>query len=362
MLLTPGDPAPWFTADSTRNLEFRFDTIAGRYIVLCFFGSAANPESRRILDDIEQNRDYFDAVNVLFCGVSVDPDDQLLNRTPLDGSGVLCFWDFDRNISRRYGALPRNGSSDEYHPFTIVLDAGLRTLAVFEFGENPESHVPRLLKFLDSLPPIAETRGHAPILVVPRVFELDFCRELIRLYDEDGGGDSGFMREVNGKTVGIYDHSFKQRRDYVIEEESVRKKAMVRIHDRLLPEIKKSTQFQATRMERYIVCCYDSTTSDHFRAHRDDTSKGTAHRRFAVSIHLNSEEYEGGDVRFPEYGPETYRAPTGGAVVFSCPMLHEVVPVTKGRRFVFLPFLYDDAAAKIREANNCFLGKEHQYR
>ena len=77
-----------------------------------------------------------------------------------------------------------------------------------------------------------------------------------------------------------------------------------------------------------------------------------------MSLFLNSEEYEGGDVRFPEYGPETYRAPTGGAVVFSCPMLHEVTPVTKGRRLVFLPFLYDDAAAKIREANNEFLGED----
>ena len=30
--------------------------------------------------------------------------------------------------------------------------------------------------------------------------------------------------------------------------------------------------------------------------------------------------------------------------------------MTSGRRFCFLPFLYDDAAAKQREANNAFLG------
>jgi hypothetical protein len=29
--------------------------------------------------------------------------------------------------------------------------------------------------------------------------------------------------------------------------------------------------------------------------------------------------------------------------------------VTRGRRYVFLPFLYDDAAAAIREANNAYL-------
>ena len=42
-MLTPGDPAPWFTARSTVNPRFTLDTEAGRYLVLCFFGSAADP-------------------------------------------------------------------------------------------------------------------------------------------------------------------------------------------------------------------------------------------------------------------------------------------------------------------------------
>jgi hypothetical protein len=41
--------------------------------------------------------------------------------------------------------------------------------------------------------------------------------------------------------------------------------------------------------------------------------------------------------------------------VFSCSLMHEATPVTKDQRFAFLPFLYDEAAAKIREANNKFL-------
>ena len=38
-------------------------------------------------------------------------------------------------------------------------------------------------------------------------------------------------------------------------------------------------------------------------------------------------------------------------MVFSCSLLHEATPVTGGRRFAFLPFLYDDAAAPIRRRN-----------
>src|SRR5690606_16138476 len=89
----------------------------------------------------------------------------------------------------------------------------------------------------------------------------------------------------------------------------------------------------------------------YFRPHRDNRSFGTAHRRFAVSINLNAGDFDGGDLRFPEFGGRTYRPPTGGAVVFCCSLLHEATPVTRGRRYAFLPFLYDEAAEAIRNLN-----------
>ena len=103
-------------------------------------------------------------------------------------------------------------------------------------------------------------------------------------------------------------------------------------------------------MERYLVACYDSNLGGYFRPHRDNDGDG--HRQFAVTINLNAEDYEGSDLRFPEYGRQTCRAPTGGACIFSCGLMHEATPVTRGRRFAFLPFLYDEAAAMQREANN----------
>ena len=163
------------------------------------------------------------------------------------------------------------------------------------------------------------------------------------------------MRERDGKTVLVRDHGHKRRRDYTITDEQVRSAARARIRRRLIPEIRKAFQFEATRMERYIVACYDAGEGGYFRPHRDNTTRGTAHRRFAVTLNLNAEDYEGGNLRFPEYGRQLYRAPTGGAVVFSCSLLHEAMPVTKGTRYVFLPFLYDEAAAEIREANNKYV-------
>jgi len=355
-LLQVGEPAPWFEARSPVNPRFHFDTVAGRYIVLCFFASAVEPASRRILDDILQQRHVFDDENVCFFGVSIDPDDERSGRIQELLPGIHLFWDFDRNVSRLFGAVADEAQT--YRRFTLVLDERLRIFAILPFDEQPEQHVPRLMQALSALPPLEPARMAAvpaPVLIVPRIFEPELCRTLIRYYEERGGEESGFMRDIGGKTVAVHDYGHKRRRDQKIADEPLRKTCMVRIHDRLAPEILKAFQFRATRIERYIVACYEAETGGHFRPHRDNTTKGTAHRRFAVSLVLNTGEFEGGNLRFPEFGRQTYCPPAGGAVVFSCSLLHEATPVTEGKRYVFLPFLYDDAAARIRQENLRFV-------
>lgn len=385
MPLSVGEPVPWFYGPTEANPRFRFDSVAGRYVVLSLFGSAGQPHGRAMLDALAKARSRFDDTQVLFFGVTIDPEDDRQERLRDHVPGIRFFRDFDQTISRLYRALPRrdgefSGDSligdgipesrrstpepedvtaalQEYLPFSLILDQRLRVLAYCRFDE-PALHIERILRFLDRQPPVlspSRATVQAPVLVVPRVFEPEFCRRLIDLYNNHGGEDSGFMRDEGGKTVGVIDYSHKRRSDYSIENETIRTQCMHRIHDRLIPEIQKAFQFRATRMERYIVACYEGTTGGHFRAHRDNTTKGTAHRRFAVSLNLNAEEFEGGDLKFPEFGTQLYRPPTGGAVVFSCSLLHEATPVTSGTRYVFLPFLYDDAAASIREQNEQFL-------
>jgi predicted 2-oxoglutarate/Fe(II)-dependent dioxygenase YbiX len=229
----------------------------------------------------------------------------------------------------------------------------LRVVAPFPVDQG-EAAMAALRTLIAQTDPAAD---FAPVLVVPRVLEPALCKRLIDLYEAQGGEESGFMRQVDGKTVRLTDPEHKRRRDASIDDPALQKQLMVRVHDRLAPMIARAFQFQATRMERYIVGCY-SAGAGHFRPHRDNTTAGTAHRRFAVTINLNAGDYEGGDLRFPEFGQRTYRAPTGGAVVFSCSLLHEATPVTKGTRYAFLPFLYDDAAAKVREENNKFLAED----
>lgn len=357
-----GEPAPWFTARSPSNPRFHFDTTAGRYVVLCFFGSAAEPASRRILDDLLRQRAVFDDESVCFLGVSNDPEDERSGRVQEMLPGVHFLWDFDKNVSRLYGALDSDDAADGQaeQRFSLILDERLRVVACLPFEDQPDQYVPRLMQELALLPSFEadETAVPAPVLIVPRVFEPELCQILIRYYELRGGEESGFFQDIGDKTVTVHDYEFKRRRDVVISDEPLRTACMARLHARLVPEIRKAFQFEATRIERYIVACYEADTEGHFRPHRDNTTKGTAHRRFAVSLVLNTGEFEGGELRFPEFGRQTYAPSAGGAAVFSCSLLHEATPVTRGKRYVFLPFLYDEAAAEIREENMRFLADE----
>ena len=141
----------------------------------------------------------------------------------------------------------------------------------------------------------------------------------------------------------------------MIDDEALRNQIRARLQRRLVPGVTRAFQFTATRIERYLIACYDAQTGGYFRPHRDNTIKGTAHRKFAVTINLNAGDYDGGDLCFPEFGPRTYRAPTGGAVVFSCSLLHEARAVTRGRRFAFLPFLFDEPGEALRQENLKFV-------
>lgn len=360
--LLPGDPVPHFRQRTPANPRYTFDTAAGRYIVLAFLGTAGDAAGQAAVAAVLARPDLFNDDHAACFVVSADPADEaegrLTNRVP----GFRVFWDTDLTVSRLYGAVPEGAVPAgrlDYRRFWLLLDPTLRVIANIPLRPDG-SDAAELVAQVAALPPPAQFAGFAvpaPVLVLPRVFEPELCRALVAEYDRQGGEESGFMRQIGGRTVGVQDAGHKRRRDATISDPALVKAVQARILRRVVPEIAKVHQFHVTRMERYIVGCYSAEDGGHFAAHRDNTTSGTAHRRFAVSVHLN-EDFEGGEVCFPEYGPGGFKAPTGGAVVFSCSLLHRVRPVTAGSRYVFLPFLYDDAAAEIRRRNMGLVGPE----
>ena len=93
-----------------------------------------------------------------------------------------------------------------------------------------------------------------------------------------------------------------------------------------LPELR-----HRIRERIYTVSCYRSEIGGYFRRHRDNLNAGAEHRRFAVSLNLNS-NYEGCDLIFLEFVRRTYRAPAGEALPpRRCAMRKRSVAVLRGR-------------------------------
>ncbi len=346
MPLTIGAGAPIFQARTHARPDYAFGSLGGFFILLAFLprpGPARDAADRALAS----HRGLFDDRKRLVFSV-VQGEADFMGLEP-QMPGVRHFHDPDGSIARSYGLIEPAG---DFVPQWVLVDPMMRVL--FSYGIDQTERAFSELQSLDDPETHAGTPMHAPVLIAPRVFEPEFCRKLIDVYLKDGGGVSGVMRDVGGKTVGVVD-DFKKRRDATIHDPDLMEQIQRRISARLLPQIAKSFMLKVTRMERYIVARYDSADGGYFKPHRDNTTRATAHRQFACSINLNAEEFDGGDLRFPEFGQKTYRPPTGGAVIFSCALLHEATSVTRGERFAFLPFFYDDAHAAIRQENMKFL-------
>ena len=108
---------------------------------------------------------------------------------------------------------------------TIILNERLRFYALVPFGDNAYTHVDTVTSILTNAPQPGYSLGSnmsAPILGVPGVFEPALCQRLIDYYNQGGSADSGFMRDVAGKTVGIIDHHYKLRSDKQIADKALR--------------------------------------------------------------------------------------------------------------------------------------------
>jgi predicted 2-oxoglutarate/Fe(II)-dependent dioxygenase YbiX/peroxiredoxin len=343
-----GDPVAWFSAPLVTGGSFDLHVSAGRWVVLSFLGSPANPRAMAELAELARASASLSEDHAIIGCVFTGPPDDIASLAAISNNKLFCLADYDGAITRAFGAheMPR----------TVVLDPMLRAIADIAW-DIPQGHAETVRNVLRGLPAVDDSAGvpmFAPALMVPRVFSFEICDFLVQFYDQQGGVDSGFQFDVAGKTTTLSNWKLKRRSDVAVAAPEVRDLVRGQIVRRLVPAIEQFFQFRATRMDRCIIACYDSEVGGHFHRHRDNVNAGAQHRRFAVSINLNN-NFEGCDLMFPEFGRKAYRPSEGGALVFSCGALHQVTPVTKGRRYAFLAFLYGEEDVRKREANNARL-------
>lgn len=337
--IQPGDLAPNFVFSDTagRRMALSQDDVAGHFIALVFLGSTASDAAQRDLESF---------------------------AAPAPGAAVIKVFAFG-------GAAPvaRAAAARAAYPFPVVADPEGRCRAGYlgaPDGEpatillGPNRHVMTVLTGAGQaarcraiVDAVAARRGarvvmtpHPPVLIVPDVLGPADRRYLMDVFATQGQQWIDCNWEQQGGELPPHDVKMRvseygraDRVDHFIATRETSELIHSRFRARLFPEIKKAFQYDVTRYEPYRIGCYEGERGGELHGHRDNTLPIVAHRRFAVSVNLNAEEFEGGELRFPEFGDEVYRPETGTAIAFSCSMLHEAMHVTKGRRYVLLAFL-----------------------
>lgn len=310
-----GDRAPNFVLPKPDGeMGAFYDAVVEKAGLLFVAGSPESAETcLPLMADLAQRG--FTCTAVFHCAVEGLPQ-------PPENAQLRLFADPLGKISSAYGGPG----------VCIVTDRNLRILESFNAGPKGEGLADLEIPHLPPLTP-------APALIIPNVLEPALCAELIA--DWEGDHQEGFVRtaESDPKKGRTINRDMKRRQDHFVPADKNRKLEALAMR-RIAPEAYKAFHFKTGSMQSFRVGAYLAGRGDYFRPHRDNSSPQTEHRKFAVTLNLN-DGFEGGGLIFPEYGDMVYHTGPGGAVVFSCSLLHEALPVTKGTRYVLLTFLYE---------------------
>lgn len=351
-MLATGDRVPdILLPDPSGVVRSFYDRTRGNPIVIAAIAGLGEARGRAALAALE--RAFAHRGSAVDCFV-VTPDPPDIVSRAIDGLGldatVLCA---DDGRAAEALALERGATIESLAIF--VLDPNQRVLATFE-GDNGAEGAAALL---DGLDPNVEGAGPddtAPVLVIPRVIDAEFCDRLIEAFHERGHESSGIYSLIEGDPVHAVDRTVKRRLDHYVRDDDLIEALKRQVGGRLLPEIDKAFSYRVTRIEEFKITCYRSTDRGQFKPHRDNYSPQTVHRRFAMSLNLN-DGYEGGALRFPEYGTREYRPRRGEAIVFSCSLLHEALEVERGDRYVLIGFMYGEDGVRQKQAMQARLGQ-----
>jgi predicted 2-oxoglutarate/Fe(II)-dependent dioxygenase YbiX len=346
--LEVGDQVPYFTLPDVAGAHCHVEIYAGRHLFLHVVLDPGSPVvqalsgSRSEADTLAGQRPFqrlglfsgsleeFRASNcseaeIRWC---LDPSQRLLSVLQVE-----------RHAAKGAGLV------------TYLLDPNLRILGVcvsddwHEHLRHPAGRIPA------HETPVEQLAFHPPVMVIPAVLNGQLIERLTD-YWANGRQFSGGVGAGDGSHV---DYDVKRRTDVSVTDRALQREVDQAFARNLFPELRKVTGYDLRYRERYKVGCYAADDAGLFGQHRDTGHLELAFRRYAVSLLLN-DDYQGGELVFPEYGAYGYRVGPGSAVVFPTPLMHEVLPVTEGRRLVLITFLFDEEQAAFRSCLRQYRG------
>ena len=339
--LSPGDRVPNFMLPDSNKRKMRlYDCADGRPMAIVFFAPAPAPLRPAPLVALEKNKDLFDQAGVAVRGLTAMPIPAFEAMkakvdTWVDPQGPV--------IDALLGQLGIEGSSAlQAGPVAAVMDANQRLIGTVAGTDALVADIIDLCQSRKPAPRPAGVGGGAPVIVMDNLIDQQMCNELIAMF-ENGDVYEGEVMMTHGQLGGqsVVSSDTKKRLDCRVEDPEMHKILSETLGRRIASELAKAFNFNGFFFDTFRICRYAADRGDRFRAHRDNTVEGTHDRRFALTLNLNGDDYEGGELTFAEYGPEKFKTGNGGGVIFSCSLLHEAHPVTEGVRYALLSFLRD---------------------
>jgi predicted 2-oxoglutarate/Fe(II)-dependent dioxygenase YbiX len=337
--LQVGDIAPPLVHPDTRGSVYdtRADHIAGNFLAIVFcqgdLGAAA-----AALTEFASIHDAFHASGAgIVAACATGSEGEPVRRLNLPFPLLL---GIEEATLRPYGVPASNASHGMSPVVTVLLRPNGHVLDILSGDSQAAAALASIRRNRDANTGLV-TAQHPPALIVPDVLSRADCQALISIYRDSDAPLVHFSEIRDAATdvkTQIPDYERRDRIDHRLNTPGPRQAVARKLQRRLLPEIKKAFQYEVTTFEGLRIACYEGERQGRAQGHRDNSQPEVAHRRFAMSLNLNSDEFSGGELRFPEYGSQLYKPDTGAAIVFSCSILHEALEVTEGRRFVLLAF------------------------
>ena len=337
--LAPGEKLPNFSLpDQSGTARLFYNEVKGGPIVLVVCAAAQDVPGEALLTAFQSRLEAFgDAGGQLFA-MQPGPGASCAERAARLGLGFPLFADVQGvAVPHLLGGQGAPTAAPEARIY--ILDPNQRILAILPAADGESAVEASLAALRDYAASESDGRvldRSAPVLILPRLLELEFCNELIETWKTKGHRE-GSLSTGEGN---VYAPESKKNREHVIQDIEQNKRITFSLARRVGPELAKVfNDNRPFRFEAHNVLCYEAERQDFFALHRDNLRQSDA-RRYALTLNLN-DDFEGGELVFPEYGLNRYRPPAGGGLIFSGNLLHEALPVTRGTRFVLVSFFCD---------------------
>ena len=207
-----GDRAPLMIGAMLGGGFYSMDAQAGRPVVLLALGEGSPAAAKQT----------FERLRPAIRALSGEPID-ILAMVPQTSSYAAAFAD-DADAQARVLLVAEAGGMERLTlngaPAVIVLDRGGRIVALspFEDGEGVVALYAKLAPQLRSAPGL-RCAAAAPVLIIPNIAPLDFCRALIEHFEVSPHREGAMASYVDGAPVAKLDPSKKHRRDIELTAE-----------------------------------------------------------------------------------------------------------------------------------------------